>query len=110
MQESGENAGPRITSYTRPVTGISDDELDSEVRQLHIQYRRAGVRIMTGLLRELGIVVAAERVRRSLLRIDPVRRVFDRIRIERRKYQVAGPNALWHHDGQHGKWVFLMLV
>ncbi|EPS95324.1 hypothetical protein FOMPIDRAFT_1132729 [Fomitopsis schrenkii] len=94
--------GPRITSYTRPLTDISDAELDLEIQELRARYRRAGVRMMTGLLRGLGIAVAAERVRRSLLRVDPVRRVFDRIRIERRKYQVAGPNALWHHDGQHG--------
>ncbi|KAH9925166.1 uncharacterized protein B0H18DRAFT_869901 [Fomitopsis serialis] len=81
----------------------SDDDLDTAVRELRVHYRRAGATMMVGFLRgTLGIHVSKARVRQSLLRIDPVRRVFDRIRIERRKYQVAGPNALWHHDGQHG--------
>ncbi|KAH9835205.1 uncharacterized protein C8Q71DRAFT_710059 [Rhodofomes roseus] len=94
---------PQVTSYTRPLTDISDDDLDDAVRNLRSHYQRAGITMMLGLLRgNLGIHVSRERVRQSLLRIDPVRRVFDRIRIERRKYQVAGPNALWHHDGQHG--------
>ena len=35
---------------------------------------------------------------------DPVRRIFERIRIRRRQYSVLGPNSLWHHDGQHGQY------
>ena len=58
--------------------------------------------MISGMLLRLGHRVQQARVRQSLLRIDPVRRVFERIRIRRRKYNVAGPNALWHHDGQHG--------
>ncbi|KAJ7592501.1 hypothetical protein C8J56DRAFT_1002792 [Mycena floridula] len=45
--------------------------------------------------------VQAHRIQESLLRIDPVHRIFDCIRIRRRGYTVPGPNALWHHDGQH---------
>ncbi|KAH9830557.1 uncharacterized protein C8Q71DRAFT_885632 [Rhodofomes roseus] len=94
---------PQVTSYTHPLTDISDDDLDDAVRNLRSHYHRAGITMMLGLLRgNLGIRVSRERVRQSLLRINPVRRVFDCIRIECRKYQVAGPNALWHHDGQHG--------
>lgn len=57
---------------------------------------------MDGMLRRLGYVIQRERIRQSLIRIDPVQRVFERIRIRRRVYSVPGPNALWHHDGQHG--------
>ncbi|KAJ7900776.1 hypothetical protein B0H13DRAFT_1560470, partial [Mycena leptocephala] len=46
--------------------------------------------------------IPERRDRQSLLRIDPVQRVFQRITIRRRTYSVPGPNSLWHHDGQHG--------
>ena len=55
-----------------------------------------------GALRILGHRAARERVSASLLRLDPVQRVFSRTRIERNRYSVPGPNFLWHHDGQHG--------
>ena len=81
---------------------ISDGDLDHLVTLLRLHYRRAGIRMLDGMLRRLGHRVQYERIRQSLLRIDPIRRVFERIRIRRRHYNVAGPNALWHHDGQHG--------
>ncbi|KAH8085980.1 hypothetical protein BXZ70DRAFT_863551, partial [Cristinia sonorae] len=104
--EEREGAGSvegRVTSYTRPLSNISDNELDDVIRRLRDHYVRAGVSILQGLLRASGIRVPRERVRHSLIRVDPVRRVFERIRIQRRVYSVAGPNALWHHDGQHGE-------
>jgi hypothetical protein len=55
------------------------------------------------MLRHLGHRVPRDRVRESLLRIDPVQRVFERIRFHQRVYSVPGPNSLWHHDGQHGE-------
>ncbi|TFY51120.1 hypothetical protein EVJ58_g10727 [Rhodofomes roseus] len=93
---------PQIASYTGPLSSISDDALDDLIRRLRQHYIRAGLTMLDGMLRRLGHQIPRTRIRESLLRIDPVHRVFDRIRIRRRKYQVAGPNALWHHDGQHG--------
>ncbi|KAJ7303558.1 hypothetical protein DFH08DRAFT_918786 [Mycena albidolilacea] len=91
------------TSFTGPVSEISDDELDMLLLRLRTHYRRAGLSMLNGMLRRLGHRVPTERVRQSLLRIDPVRRIFERIRIRRREYRVLGPNSLWHHDGQHGE-------
>jgi hypothetical protein len=54
------------------------------------------------MLQRLGYRISRERITQSLVRIDPVQRVFQRIRIRRRVYSVPGPNSLWHHDGQHG--------
>ncbi|KAG8941496.1 hypothetical protein FRC03_004468 [Tulasnella sp. 419] len=54
------------------------------------------------MLRRLGHRVPVRRIRESLYRVDPVRRVFGRVKIKRRTYKVPGPNSLWHHDGQHG--------
>ncbi|KAJ7145457.1 hypothetical protein C8R46DRAFT_1167479 [Mycena filopes] len=93
---------PPISSYTGPLSELSDDDLDILLLRLRSHYRRAGLAMLDGMLRRLGHRIPRERVRQSLLRIDPVRRIFERIRIRRRVYSVAGPNSLWHHDGQHG--------
>lgn len=90
-------------SFTGPLSGISDTDLDELISYLRGFYTRAGITILNGMLLRLGIRVPRERIRHSLIRIDPVQRVFERIRIRRRTYSVPGPNALWHHDGQHGK-------
>ena len=99
---------PRITSFTGPLSAINDDDLDSMIRQLRQQFTRAGITMLHGMLQRLGYRIPRERIRQSLYRIDPVHRIFGRIRIRRRIYSVAGPNALWHHDGQHGKFCSLL--
>ncbi|KAJ3507942.1 hypothetical protein NMY22_g16776 [Coprinellus aureogranulatus] len=93
---------PQVSSYTGPVSSISNEQLDLAILQLRQQFPRAGVTMLHGMLLTTGHNVPRRRISESLLRIDPVQRVFDRIRIRRRVYSVPGPNALWHHDGQHG--------
>lgn len=92
----------RIISYTGPLSSITDEELDSLILQLRQNFVRAGITMLHGMLRRLGYRIPRSRIQQSLYRIDPVQRIFSRIRIRRRTYNVAGPNALWHHDGQHG--------
>ena len=90
-------------SFTAPLSTLSDADLDELILCLRRHYCRAGVTMLHGMLLHLGHRIPRERIRQSLLRIDPVQRVFERIRIRRRTYSVPGPNSLWHHDGQHGK-------
>lgn len=98
-----ENAAPAPTSESAGgLSTIADWELDSLLLRLRTRFRRAGVSMLDGMLRRLGHHVQQTRIRESLCRIDPVHRVFQRIRIRRREYRVAGPNSLWHHDRQHG--------
>ncbi|KAJ7867303.1 hypothetical protein B0H13DRAFT_2236738 [Mycena leptocephala] len=94
-----ENIAP--TGSSGDLSTILDWELDSLLLRLRTHFRRAGISMLDGMLRRLGHRVPQIRVRDSLCRIDPVHRVFQRIRIRRREYRVAGPNSLWHHDGQH---------
>lgn len=93
---------PDIISYTGPLSSISDSDLDTLIHTIRQQFVRAGVSMLDGMLRTLGHRVPSQRIRDSLHRIDPVQRVFERIRIRRHVYSVPGPNSLWHHDGQHG--------
>lgn len=72
-----------LSSYTGPLSTITDDELDSVIHNLRAQYRRAGIGILDGMLRRLGHRIQRERIRASLMRIDPVQRVFQRIHIRR---------------------------
>lgn len=90
------------TQTSSNISGINDAELDSVILRLRVYYRRVGITMVDGMLRRLGYRVPDGRIRDALHRVDPVRRVFDRIHIRRRVYSVPGPNALWHHDGQHG--------
>ena len=82
---------PHITSYTGPLSIITDVDLDSIVRMLWHHYSRAGITMLDGLLRALGYHIPRSHIRESLLRIDPVQRVFERIRIHHRVYSVPGP-------------------
>ena len=90
-------------SFTGPLSTISDPELDRLLVRLRAHFRRAGISMLDGMLRRLGYRLPRERIRSALVRIEPVQRVFQRTEIRRRQYHVAGPNALWHHDGQHAK-------
>ncbi|KAJ7593181.1 hypothetical protein C8J56DRAFT_780223, partial [Mycena floridula] len=85
------------------LSDISDSALDALIHSFRTHFSRAGISMLDRMLRRLGHQVPAERIHQSLLWIDPVHRIFDRIRIRWRGYTVPGPNALWHHDGQHGK-------
>jgi hypothetical protein len=100
--QAHENQTPYITSYTAPQSDITDSELDDLVLRLRRHFRRAGITMLDGMFRRLGYRIPRERIQLSLIWIDPVHRIFERIHIRRRVYNVPGPNSLWHHDGQHG--------
>lgn len=85
------------------LSNITDPDLDSVLSGFRNDFPRAGIRILSGMLRNVDLIVSQQRVGESLRRIDPVERIFDRIRLRRRGYRVPGPNSLWHHDGQHGE-------
>lgn len=90
-------------SYTTPSSTISDAELDVQILDIRSHFPLAGITMLHGALQSRDLHIPRRRIQESLLRVDPVRRVFGRLNIQRRKYSVPGPNSLWHHDGQHGK-------
>lgn len=87
---------------TREYSAITDEDLDSAVRAVMMGNRRIGANAVLTRLNNNGVWVPRERVRQSIRRVDPAgvalrsRRV-----VKRRVYNVAGPNTLWHLDGNH---------
>ena len=97
------------------VTGFSkidDNELDELISNFKQQHGFAvGRSLVMGYLRSIRIRIQKNRVTKALVRIDPIN---SHIRwatlIKRRKYNVPGPNSLWHIDGHHSliKWGFVI--
>jgi hypothetical protein len=93
----------QVNSYTVPSSTTSDNELDQQILDIRRHFPLAGITMIHGALQARQMRIPRRRISESLMRIDPVRRVFGRQFVRRRKYQVPGPNSLWHHDGQHGE-------
>ena len=89
-------------SRRNKFTVISDEDLDTRVRQLTQGNVSIGQRVVMGLLKNEGITMQRWRVAESLIRVDEAAVAMRWAHvIRRRTYQVAGPNALWHIDGNH---------
>ena len=89
-------------SIRRQYSDISDDQLDVKVREITQDNQFLGQRLVQGMLAAEGIKVQRQRVADSLIRVDEAAVAMRWCRaIHRRVYQVAGPNALWHIDGNH---------
>ena len=67
---------------------------------------------MQAHLLRLGIPVQRQRLQLSIHRVDPVNISLHRTAtVRRRVYRVAGPNSVWHLDGNHKLtcWRFVIL-
>ena len=96
----------RMTEYGLSVSAlyseISDVELDRLINEIRGSFPNCGYRMMDGHLRQRGIRVTQARIRNSMHRVDPEGVVLRwREAIQRRKYTVSSPLALWHIDGNH---------
>ncbi|CAB5205585.1 unnamed protein product [Rhizophagus irregularis] len=96
-----------LASYTE----ITNEQLDDLIRDLRAEHPFFGQVLLMGSLRSLGIRIPRQRLRESLQRIDTfgVLNRWSSI-IPRRVYSVAGPNCLWHIDGNHKliRWKFVI--
>ena len=86
------------------VTGfsnISDDDLDQHIQHFkQVHGPIAGRSLALGYLRSLGLPVQQERVAKALVRVKPTNSGLRWTSlIKRKKYNVPGPNNLWHIDG-----------
>ena len=94
----------RMSMYNLSVRSyysqMSDADLDAIVAEILLHFPTCGNRQMQGLAR--GLRVQQYRVREAQRRVDPSGLMMCRLfSINRRTYQVNGPLALWHIDGNH---------
>lgn len=85
-------------------TDIDDQTLDRAIRDILRSFPSYGYRRMTGALLSNGIKVQQVRIRESMRRVNPdgiLLRALTINTVQRRKYQVYAPLALWHVDGNH---------
>ena len=83
---------------------LSDVELDLVVQNILSDFPNTGYKRMTGLLLARGIRIQQSRIRSSMRRVNPegcALRSLQLNTLHRRRYQVYGPLALWHIDGNH---------
>lgn len=78
---------------------ITNQALDAVVREILLEFPRAGEVMLNGHLRSKGIHVQRAKLRGSIYRIRGCQTLHSRI--HRRSYSVPGPNYLWHIDGNH---------
>uniref|UniRef100_A0A7M5X4R2 Integrase catalytic domain-containing protein n=1 Tax=Clytia hemisphaerica TaxID=252671 RepID=A0A7M5X4R2_9CNID len=100
-----------MPSVRRTYTDIDDNQLDEVISEILRITPNSGERYTIGALRERGLHVQRNRIRQSILRLDPIGRECRRRRtVFRRQYHVHGPNSLWHIDGHHKliRWRFVI--
>ena len=90
---------------------ISDDTLDSIISQYQNRNPHTGQTILKSYLESISIHVQCQRIRESVWRTDPLRRLVRwREPLSQRTYKVPGSNSLWHVDGHHSllRWRFVI--
>ena len=106
--ETTDETGNIIRTYhpgtCSDLSNLTDLELDQLLLDIHTQFPSFGRRLLDGCLLQMGHRVPKQRLKLSYSRVvGPSDHHFGPRRLYRRVYSVAGPNSLWHHDGQHGK-------
>ena len=84
---------------------LSDAQLDILMNETLTLFPAFGRVMISGFLKSKGHDVPRHRIKASFERVNGPPAEFGRRRIERRKYQVPGPNSMWHHDGHHSEYL-----
>ena len=89
-------------SISTQYAEITDEHLDDMVCRIQHDFPTCGNRQMHGHLLALGLRVQQYRIREAQRRTDPNGSLLRQLStVNRRKYRVAGPRALYHIDGNH---------
>ncbi|KAK7012593.1 hypothetical protein R3P38DRAFT_2549489 [Favolaschia claudopus] len=91
----------KAAGISKKYDAITDDALDTLVRDIKRTKPLSGRRYIIGALRTRGLRVQKERVRQSLARVDALGQMLRKRQARRRPYRVPRPNYLWHCDGHH---------
>jgi hypothetical protein len=90
-------------------SSITDADLDIVIFDILQSFPNYGRAMVSAELIRRGHRVQRRRARAAYVRVHGAPRVWGQRNIPRRPYSVAGPNSLWHHDGQHGTCVLTSL-
>lgn len=91
-------------SISSQYANLSESELDTIVLSILQQFPKSGYKHMIGYLLARGYRVQEKRVRELIRRVDPegvIERSISLNIIQRGRYFVPCPMALWHMDGHH---------
>ena len=88
---------------------MDDNTLDHHVADVLQAMPELGRAMVMGNLKAKGIKVSRAQVQKSIERVQGLPAQFGRRRLQRRVYSVPGVNSLWHHDGNHGMVMFIIL-
>lgn len=83
---------------------IDNGELDQMIHNILTEFPNTRYRRMTGFLMSRGLRIQQCRIREAMRRVNPagvILRALELWTIHRSRYQVYGPLALWHIDGNH---------
>ena len=91
----------RRMSYRRRALNTQTQVVIDAINQdLQLNGNSKGYRAMHQILKRNGIMIDRETVRKCLLELDPEGvSLRSKHRLQRRKYYSAGPNDIWHLDG-----------
>ena len=85
-----------------PFTSISDEDLDSLVKEYKIEHPNAGIRYIRGSLYTKNLQVQHHHIISSLGHVNTVTKVVHcNQRIKCHDCYSPHPNAMWHLDGHH---------
>ncbi|CAE6411338.1 unnamed protein product [Rhizoctonia solani] len=105
--------GELVEVYRPPAqhySNMPDADLIRLVSDTLAMFPFFGNKMMDGYLKAMGYVLPRERIRNALKVVRGAPGIFGSRPIHRVKYQVPGPNSLWHHDGQHGLVRFKLII
>ncbi|KAL8283266.1 hypothetical protein RQP46_006044 [Phenoliferia psychrophenolica] len=90
---------------------ISEAELTAIIIELRRNHPKVGAVYLHGQLVALGHFLPRDLVRHFSRQLRPIRNLLDDDSLPTRNvYSVAGPNSVWHHDGQHELVLFGIVV
>ena len=93
----------------RGLSDLSDTDLDFLFLERH--GHSAGQVYISGYLQSIGLRIQRQRIRESLMRVDPDNRILHwGAIISRRVYYVPWTNSIWYLDGHHSLICWRMVV
>ena len=82
---------------------MSMEQVVEKVSSAIEQFPTSGTRILQGHLRSKGTYVGRHKIQKARRIISGEQSTDRSSAIQRRIYNVCGPNSVWHNDGNHGE-------